>query len=115
MLLSMTSTPTRPYDDARVQELLSIYDDLPLPAGDAILVLDDVGCIEVTQLAEHWDDVLCRSTASVLQAQARCVVLAIARPGGALLPGDYRIWRDLHEQLRGSAVGLRPLRALPAT
>jgi hypothetical protein len=66
------------------------------------------------QLADDWDDTVRRQLAAMLVGSTRRVLLAIARDRAELQPGDYRIWRELHEQLRGSTVDLRPLRAMPA-
>jgi hypothetical protein len=85
-----------------------------MPAGDVALVLDGKVCVEVERLANEWDNELCRNTAWILRETARSVVVAIARPAGSLLPADFQLWRDLHQELRGSSVDLSPLRALPA-
>ncbi len=60
------------------------------------------------------DDVLRSESARVLLSAADRVQLAIARPAAALLPSDDQWWRDLHADLRDSAVELLPVRALPA-
>ncbi len=65
-------------------------------------------------MADEWDEVLRTNTAGILRETARSVVLAIARPGADLGVEDHRIWRELHEALRGSDVDLLPLQALPA-
>lgn len=98
----------------RVAAALRIYADHPLPAGDAVLLLDETVCMEIAGLADHWDDVLRRNMAEVLRETAHDVVLAIARSGADLLPEDYRLWRELHQELRGSDVDLAPVQALPA-
>ena len=100
--------------DARLDEALRIYADSPLDAGDAVLFLDREVCLEVTGLADRWDEVTRSNTAHLLRETAGQVVLAIARPGADLLPGDYRLWRELHQDLRDSAVELAPVKALPA-
>ena len=48
------------------------------------------------------------------RAERREVVLAIARQGADLRVEDYRLWRELHQELRDSDVDLHPLKALPA-
>ena len=110
----MTTTPAAPYDSARLAEVLQAYADDPLEDGDAVLLVDDVVCLEVAGLARAWDDVLRRSTGAVLRETASQVVVAIARRDAELAPSDYRLWRELHEELRGSAVELLPVRALRA-
>lgn len=100
--------------DTRTETALRIYADHPLEDGDAVLLLDGKVCMEVEGLADAWDDVLRTHTAGVLRETAKSVVLAIARRGADLGVEDYRIWRELHEALRGSAVDLHPLQALPA-
>lgn len=110
----MTTTPARAYDDQRVHELLRVYAEIPLEDGDAILVLDDAVCVEVKQLAEHWDEVVRSSTASLVTARSRRVVLAVARQDCTLHESDFQMWRELHEELRDTQVELRPVRALPA-
>lgn len=114
MLADMTTTPHRPYDDTRLTEVLRAYTDDPLEDGDVVLLLDDEVCLEVEQLATRWDDVLRRNTGRVLRDTASRVVVAVARPDAALTPADYRLWRGLHEEVRGTAVELLPVRALPA-
>ena len=42
------------------------------------------------------------------------VLVAIARDRGRLLPGDYQLWRELHQDLRDTDVDLLPVRSLPA-
>lgn len=100
--------------DQRLAEVLRIYADDPLDDGDAVFLLDGAVCFEVAGLADHWDDLLRRNTAQILREQACRAVLAIARPGADLTPSDYQVWRDLHADLRGSAVDLLPVKALPA-
>ncbi len=103
-----------PYDDTRLADVLRIYAKAPLDDGDAVLFLDDAVCCEIAGLADHWDDVLRRNTAQVLRETASKVAVAIARRGADLRPEDYQIWRDLHEELRGSGIDLLPVKALPA-
>ena len=113
--LASMLTAMAPYDDKRLSEVLRIYADHPLQDGDAVLLLDDTVCLELAGLADAWDDEEVRtSTASVLRSTTSRVAVAIARRGGELQPGDYRVWRDLHADLRDSAVELLPVRALPA-
>lgn len=64
-------------------------------------------------MADEWDELLRVNTAGVLRETARSV-LAVARPGADLLVEDHRIWRELHDELRGSGVELLPVQALPA-
>lgn len=105
---------TSPYDDAALNNVLRIYEENPMGDGDAVLLLDSEVCLELEGLADHWDDQLRVSTAGILRETARAVLVAVARPRGVLLPGDYRLWRDLHADLREADVALLPLRALPA-
>lgn len=98
----------------RGEMALRIYADNPLDDGDAVLLLDDTVCLEIEGLADEWDDVGRRSLADILTKNARRVLVAIARDGSELLPGDYQIWRELHQELRGTEVELLPVRALPA-
>ena len=98
----------------RLAELLEIYADDPLENGDALLVLDDRVCLEIEGLADHWDHVLRRNTASVVRETSTSVLVLIARTGAELLDTDYQLWRDLHADLRDSDVQLLPVRALPA-
>ena len=99
--------------DSRLAEVLRLYAERPMAAGDAVLVLDSSVCMEVAGLADHWDEVLRRNTAGILRETATEVVLAIARPGADLLPEDYRLWRELHQEV-GHDVSLAPVQALPA-
>ena len=103
-----------PYDDAELSKVLSIYEDDPMEDGDAVLLLDNKVCLELEGLADHWDAELRASTVGILRETARAVLVAVARPHGVLLPGDYRLWRDLHADLREDDVTVLPLRALPA-
>ena len=102
------------YDEETLAEVLQIYAENPMVEGDVALLLDDKRCVEVDRLAVEWDRQLCENTAYILREVTSSVIVAIARPGGRLLPQDYQLWRDLHHELRGSAVDLRPLQALPA-
>lgn len=108
--------PARHADDhVRAQEAaLQAYVDDPLEDGDALLLLDDAVCLELQGLADGWDDVGRRTLVDLLATTSRRVVVAFARTGGELLPGDYRIWRELHESLRATEVDLLPVRVLPA-
>src|SRR3954469_15619081 len=107
------STP--PYDEETLAQVMQIYADAPMPEGDAGLLLDDKVCVEVERLVTEWDEELCRKTAYILrESTTNSVIVAIARPGASLLPQDFALWRDLHRELRGTAVDLQPLRALPA-
>ena len=103
-----------PYDEETLSEVLQIYAAHPMTEGDAALLLDHKRCVEVEQLTVEWDAQLCENTAYILRASTKSVIVAIARPGATLLPQDFQLWRDLHRELRGSDVDLRPLRALPA-
>lgn len=98
----------------RSAEALRNYCDLPLSEGDVVLLLDDRVCVEVQGLALEWDDVLRRNTAAVVRSTATRVLVAIARPQALLHDSDYRLWRELHAELRDSDVQLLPVRALPA-
>jgi hypothetical protein len=104
-----------PYDDRRLADVLRTYAEHPLQDGDAVLLLDDTVCLELTGLADRWDDDEVRSTtASVVRRTTSRVAVAIARRGGELRPGDYGLWRDLHADLRDTPVELLPVRSLPA-
>lgn len=105
---------TNPATTDRAEQALRIYGDSPLSDGDAVLLLDDSVCLEFERLADDWDDACRRQLATVLGSTTGRVLLAIARDGAELRPGDYRIWRELHEELRGLPVDLLPVRALPA-
>jgi hypothetical protein len=105
---------TAPYDDSELSKVLRIYEDDPMEDGDVALLLDSKVCLEVEGLADHWDDEVRVNTAGILRETARAVLVAVARPRGVLLPGDYRLWRDLHADLRADDITLLPLRALPA-
>ena len=105
--------PARHADDDRGTALQSYVED-PLEDGDALLLLDDTVCLELQGLADAWDDVGRRTLVDLLTTTSRRVVVAIARTGGELLPGDYRIWRELHELLRDTEVDLLPVRVLPS-
>lgn len=102
------------YDDAELSKVLRIYEDNPMEAGDAVLLLDNKVCLELEGLADHWDAQLRTNTAGILRETSRTVLVAVARPGATLLPGDHQLWRDLHTDLRDGDVALLPLRALPA-
>lgn len=108
------TTPAAPYDDTTLQQALRVYAEHPLDDGDVVLLLDDSVCLELEQLADSWDETLRRSTGHVLRQNARRAAIAIARPRSVLQPRDFQLWRDLHEELRGSDVELLPVRALPA-
>lgn len=104
---------TPPYEEQTLVQVLEIYAGAPMPAGDAALLLDNKVCVEIERLATEWDAELCRNTAFILRETTSNVIVAIARPGGALLPQDYQLWRDLHREPRGSAVELQPRRVGP--
>lgn len=114
MLGLMTPNPRPDADVAREQEALQIYAEHPLDDGDTLLLLDDTVCLELTGLADHWDEVGRRNLVQVIEAGARRVLVAIARDRARLLPGDHQLWRELHQDLRGTEVELLPVRALPA-
>jgi len=99
---------------AAAAAVLATYLDSPLPAGDAVVLLDGVICVEVADLARQWDSTVRRDTATLLRGTASHVVIAIARPEARLLPEDRRLWHELHDELRDGAVELAPLQALPA-
>ena len=82
--------------------------------GDAVLLLDDEVCLEFTGMADGWDEDGRRRLVELLGATARRVLVAIARDRGRLLPGDYQLWRELHQDLRDTDVDLLPVRSLPA-
>lgn len=110
----MTNLPAPSDDIPRGEMALRIYADEPLEDGDAVLLLDDTVCLEIERLADEWDDIGRRNLADILAKTARRVLVAIARDGSELLPSDYQLWRELHQELRDSAVELLPVRALPA-
>ena len=114
MLRPMTPTPRPDAAVAREQEALRIYAEHPLDDGDTLLLLDDTVCLELTGLADHWDEVGRRNLVQIIEASARRVLVAIARDRGRLLPCDYQLWRELHQDLRDTQVELLPVRALPA-
>lgn len=99
---------------SRARAALRIYADTPMDDGDAVLLLDDEVCLEFGGMTKGWDDESRRHLVQMLDASASRVLLAIARDGGALLPCDYQLWRELHEGLRNTRVELLPVRALPA-
>ena len=99
---------------SRAEHALRIYADAPMSDGDVLLLLDDTVCLEFEQLTACWDAVSRRHLAEVVGSTASRALLAVAREGGELLPADYQLWRDLHEDLRATSVELLPVRALPA-
>ena len=101
-------------DSEKTTSALQLYAEEPMEDGDVVLLLDDTVCLEVAGLADHWDEVQRSSVAEVLRQTSSSVVVAVARRGAALTPDDYRMWRDLHADLQGTAVALSPVRALPA-
>jgi S-adenosylmethionine:diacylglycerol 3-amino-3-carboxypropyl transferase len=111
MLLRMRPEPVQ-YD--REELALDIYRDIPLEDGDAVLLLDQQVCLEMEQLAALWDEQIRRNLVHVLTRTAARVLVAVAREGEVLRPGDYQLWRDLHAGLREADVELLPIRALPA-
>lgn len=82
--------------------------------GDALLLLDDAVCLELEGMANQWDDAGRRGLVAMLTTTSRRVLVAIARRGGQLQLSDYQLWRELHQELRGTDVELLPVRALPA-
>ena len=109
----MATLPRHADDDSREEQALRIYADHPLEDGDAVLLLDGTVCLELAHLANDWDDLGRRNLVGILTTSQR-VLVAIARHSSRLLPRDYELWRDLHQDLRGSEVELLPVRALPA-
>ena len=101
-------------DSFREQQALRIYVEHPLEDGDAVLLLDGAVCLEVTGLADSWDDIGRRNLGDMLRKTSQRVLVAIARDRSRLLPGDYQLWRDLHTDLRDASIELLPVRALPA-
>ena len=114
MLRGMTNPLRHADDDSREHEVLRLYSDEPMEDGDAVLLLDDEVCLELAGMADEWDDEGRRHLVGVLVESSHRVVVAIARQRAELKPGDYRIWRELHENLRDTGVELLPVRALPA-
>lgn len=111
MLLRMRPGPGH---DDREEQALRVYRDARLQDGDAVVLLDQKVCLELEQLAAEWDDVLRRNLITVLANTTARVLVAVARDGEMLQPGDYQLWRDLHAGLREADVELLPIRALPA-
>lgn len=107
----MTTTPLTP--DDREREALRLYAHDPLDDGDAVVLLDGTTCLEVSGMADEWDAGGRDGLLTALRGADR-VLVAVARPGAELLPGDYRLWRDLHRSLQDTGVELLPVRALPA-
>lgn len=97
-------------------DILAIYRDHPMQDGDVVLLIEELRvATEISGLADHWDTVVCGSTARVLrEIGAREVVLGIARPRSVLQPSDHRLLGDLREELAGSGVAVGDLLALPA-
>ena len=114
MLPGMTNLPRHADDPCDEDRALRVYDEHPLEDGDAVLLLDGTVCLELESLADGWDDVGRRNLVSILTRTSHRVLVAIARDRGRLQPGDYQLWRELHEDLRGTDVELLPVRALPA-
>lgn len=95
--------------DDDLDQVLRLYADHPLDDGDAVLVVDDEVCLELTDLAE-----LRSLSTQALLAGASRVQVAVARRRGVLHDSDYAAWRALHADLRDRDVQLLPVRALPA-
>ena len=113
MLPGMTHPLRHADDDRREDEALRCYADDPMEDGDAVLLLDGSVCLVLAGLADEWDDAG-RRLVEVLVETSRRVLVAIARHRGELTPEDYRLWRELHQGLRGTHVELLPVRGLPA-
>jgi hypothetical protein len=111
MLLRMRPGPGH---DDREEQALRVYREAPLQDGDAVVLLDQKVCLELEQLAAEWDDVVRRNLLDVLTHTAARVLVAVARDGEVLQPGDYQLWCDLHVGLREADVELLPIRVLPA-
>jgi len=101
-------------DDPSEERSLRSYEDDPMADGDALLLLDGTVCLELAGLANSWDDIGRRNLVEILTTTSRRVQVAIARERSDLRPGDYQLWRELHESLRDTGVELLPVRALPA-
>ena len=101
--------------DPQEQGVLRAYEEHPMAAGDAVLLLDDEVCLELAGLGDQWTD---GGSAPLLRILAgtgcRSVRLLVARPGAELLASDYQLWRELHAGLRDTGTELRTLWALPA-
>jgi hypothetical protein len=109
----MTSHPLN--DDDIFAEVLVAYDEHPMDDGDVALLTDLHVIQEIEGLADHWDPVLRRNVAHILrEIGASEVVVAIARPGRELLPGDHALWADLREELLDARILVRPVIALDA-
>ena len=98
----------------RAEQALRTYADAPMEDGDAVFLLNDEVCLEFEQFAAGWDDDGCSRVVELLVNCASRVLLAIAREGSSLLPGDHQLWRELHQALRDTQIELLPVRALPA-
>ena len=114
MLPDMTHPLRHADDDGREDEVLRIYADDPMEDGDAVLLLDGTVCLVLAGMADEWNDAGRRNLVEVLVETSQRVLVAIARHRGELMPDDYRLWRELHQSLRGTDVELLPVRALPA-
>lgn len=101
-------------DEPSEEKSLRLYEDDPLCDGDALLLLDGTVCLELAGMADNWDDVGRRNLVEILTTTSRRVQVAIAREHSNLRPGDYQLWRELHDSLRDTGVELLPVRALPA-
>jgi hypothetical protein len=97
-------------------DILAAYRDHPMQDGDVVLLVEELKlATEIEGLADHWDSVVCRSTALVLQELgAHEVVLGVARAHAVLQPRDHQLLGDLREELAGSGVVVCDLLALPA-
>lgn len=97
------------------RDVLRSYEQHPMAAGDAVLLLDDEVCLELAALGDQWPDGGSASLVTLLTgADCRSVRLLVARPGAELQASDYQLWRELHAGLRDTGTELRTLWALPA-
>ena len=98
----------------KTKAALKAYDAEPMRDGDVALLIDDGVCLEIEGLANHWDAGVRRNLAAALGPGCARVVMAVARPGRALLASDHVLWAELREELLDSGVELDPLHAVAA-
>lgn len=98
----------------KTKAALKAYDAEPMQDGDVALLIDDGVCLEIEGLANHWDAGVRRNLAAALGPGCARVVMAVARPGRALLASDHVLWAELREELLGCGVELDPVHAVAA-
>jgi hypothetical protein len=94
---------------------LSICAQAPPADGDVLLLLNGAKNLEIAGLADHWD-ASARDNMRLLldQLPLERVLIAIARPGADLTPGDRALGRDISDLLVPRGVMVTPVQALPA-